>query len=412
MRRLTALLAAATSSAVLLALAPSVSSAVDGAIPGDPLAPPPPPETITVSSTTLPPIGTVVAHSVLKQELWVPSATRAAYKLKYVTTDPFGHRAYSTGEVFLPWGKMPRGGWPVISWAHGTSGLGDACAPSRIGPALRERDFYYLRRWLKQGYAIVASDYVGLGTPGLMPYLDGRTTAHSVVDMVKAGRRFATAHLPAGQQLATKWVVIGQSQGGGAAIYTARWATRYGGPGLDYRGAVGTGAPAYIEDYVSLLGPEVPPVGALPAGIVEYIAYILAGLRYAHPELGIDGILTDEGKKWVRLAETVCTNEFTEMLEGVNLGDWFTAPIVTLPGFRETVVDYLGMPESGYDRPFFMGHGVQDTDVPFAATAAYAGVLEANQQPVDFHAYPTGDHNTTLKLSLPDSIPFVRERFR
>jgi len=108
----------------------------------------------------------------------------------------------------------------------------------------------------------------------------------------------------------------------------------------------------------------------------------------------------------------VCTNELTEMLEGVNLGDWFTAPIATLPGFRETVVDYLGMPESGYDRPFFMGHGVQDTDVPFAATALYAGVLESNSQPVDFHAYPEGDHNTTLKLSLPDSVPFVRARFR
>ena len=363
------------------------------------------------TSVSLPPVGTVVAHSVLKEELWVPG-TRAAYKLKYVTTDPFGHRAYSTGEVLLPWGKMPAGGWPVVSWAHGTSGLADACAPTRVGPALKSRDFAYLKAWLKQGYAIVGSDYVGLGTPGLMPYLDGRTTAHNVVDMVKAGRRFARDFLPARQQLAKKWVVIGQSQGGGAAIYTARWASQYGGRWLDYRGAVGTGTPAYIEDYVSLLGPGVPPVGVLPAGISEYMAYILAGLRYVHPELGINSILTDEGKKWVHLAEAVCTNELTVMMEGVNVGDWFTAPIVTLPNWRATIVDYLGMPESGFNRPFFMGHGVQDTDVPFPATAAYVAVLQANQQPVSFHPYAEGDHNTTLARSLPDSIPFVQARFK
>jgi len=91
------------------------------------------------SQTTLPPVGTVVGHSRLLEGLWVPSATRAAYKLKYVTTDAHGRRAYSTGELFLPWGKMPRGGFPVISWAHGTSGLGDTCAPSKIGPALPQR---------------------------------------------------------------------------------------------------------------------------------------------------------------------------------------------------------------------------------------------------------------------------------
>jgi len=151
---------------------------------------------------------------------------------------------------------------------------------------------------------------------------------------------------------------------------------------------------------------------ALTPGITEYMAYIFAALRDVHPELGIDGILTDEGRKYLGLAETMCSTEFEHQLEGVNFGDWFTAPVATLPGFRATTVAYLGMPESGFDKPFFMGHGVQDTDVPFALTAAYVGVLTSNQQPVEFHAYPTGTHNTTLALSLPDSIPFVHRLFR
>ena len=94
---------------------------------------------------------------------------------------------------------------------------------------------------------MVASDSAGLGTDGLPAYLNGRSEAHNVVDMVKAGRAYAQARLGAGEQLSNRWVVIGQSQGGGAAIYTARYATEFGGDGLRYTGAVGTGVPAYIE---------------------------------------------------------------------------------------------------------------------------------------------------------------------
>src|SRR4051794_14289642 len=127
--------------------------------------------------------GTVVSATPLDPKLWIPDTTRSAYLLDYVTTDAFGNHALSTGTVFLPKGTAPRGGWPVISWAHGTSGLGDSCAPSRMGPALPQRDRPYLARWMREGYAIVATDYVGLGTPGLHPYLHGQSQAHSVVDM-------------------------------------------------------------------------------------------------------------------------------------------------------------------------------------------------------------------------------------
>ena len=164
-----------------------------------------------------------------------------------MTTNARGKRALSTGTLFLPKGRAPRGGWPVLSWAHGTSGLGDRCAPSVVGPALPRRDRPYLANWMREGYAIVASDYAGLGTPGLTAYLNGRSEAHNIVDIVKAGRAYARRLSPR-SRLARKWVVVGQSQGAGAAIYTARYATRFGGRALDYRGAVGTGTPAYIEN--------------------------------------------------------------------------------------------------------------------------------------------------------------------
>jgi len=351
--------------------------------------------------------GTVVDSAPLRHGLWIPKATSRAWKLTYVTTDSHGDRALSTGTVFVPHGTPPKGGWPVISWAHGISGLGDGCAPSKVGPVLKQRDWSYLRTWMQQGYAVVASDYVGLGTPGLMPYLDTKATAHSVVDIVKAGVSF-TADKRCRLRLSEKWVTIGQSQGGGGSVGTARYATEYGGRSLDYRGAVGTGTPAYIEDYVMLLGPEVPP---LTPDLGAYLTYIVASLRDVHPELGIDGILTETGKKYVKLAETMCDEEFAEKMDGVAVGSFFSAPMATLPDVYATLKDYMGMPESGFDTPFFMGHGAADTDVPYAQTARYAAVLQANGEPVVFKTYPT-DHSGTMQASLADTIPFVKRQMR
>jgi hypothetical protein len=353
------------------------------------------------------PDGSVLSVRPLDPALWVPG-TGHGYRLTYVSRNGFGAKAATSGEVLLPAGPAPAGGWPVISWAHGTSGLADACAPSRVGPAEKARDFSYLATWMKQGYAIVGTDYAGLGTPGLPAYLNGASESHNIVDMVTAARTFANTTLPVSAHLAAKYVIIGQSQGGGAAIYAARYATALGGPQLSYRGAVGTGTPANIEKALLPLGPKTPPV-ALTPGITSYIAYIFASLRHFHPELGIDGILTAEGKQYLAMAQQECVDAFDAKLTGVNVGDWFTRPVASLPNFAQTLSDYMAMPTSGFDKPFFMANGLVDTDVPFAVVAPYVAQLEANGEPVDFHTYPT-DHNGTMAASLPDSIPFVRAR--
>ncbi|MGW0175196.1 alpha/beta hydrolase [Rhodococcus sp. NPDC003322] len=345
--------------------------------------------------------GTVTSTAALPQDLWYPG-TAHAEKLTYWTTGANGEPALSTGAVFLPAGPVPEGGWPVISWAHGTVGLGDDCAPSVAGPAARDRDFAYLGTWLSQGYAIVASDYAGLGTPGTMPYLDGKAEAHSVVDMVKAGRN-------AQPGLSNRWVTIGQSQGGGAAITTARHATEFGGPTLDYRGAVGTGVPAYIENIVALAGPGVPPV-ALPAGLTAYALYILAGLNAAHPEASIPSLLSDEGRSWMARAETECIGPFEESVRGLVLGSLFVKPLSSIPNVHGLLTDYMGIPETGYDQPFFIGQGLRDTDIIMPSTLQLGATLARNGEPVTFKTYPT-DHSGTMAASLADTVPFVRELF-
>lgn len=277
-----------------------------------------------------------------------------------------------------------------------------------MSPALPRRDRPYLANWMKDGYAIVASDYAGLGTKGLPAYLNGRSEAHNIVDIVKAGRAYARRKLPSGSRLSRRWVVIGQSQGAGAAIYTARHATRLGGRGLRYLGAVGTGTPAYIEKVVVALGPGFPALGP---GTSAYMAYIVASLRRVHPELGVGEVLTASGRKFLGLAERRCVFDFEQDLEGAKVGGWFKRSLGTLPRFTRTLRRYMAMPEKGYDRPFLMGPGLRDADFPYTLTEPYVRALRANDEPLTFKTYDA-DHSGTLLASQKDTHPFVRRLFR
>ncbi|WP_430332843.1 lipase family protein [Rhodococcus sp. ACT016] len=351
-----------------------------------------PPGVVAAPADTVP--GVVVNTSDLDRAAWIPGAT-SGIRVTYWTIGPLGRPALSTGAVFLPPGDPPPGGWPVVSWAHGTVGLADRCSPTVTGKIGGP----YLGHWLSQGYAIVATDYVGLGTPGVHPYLDGSSEAHSVVDMVRAARAVEPS-------LSPHWVVLGQSQGGQAAMVTAALATRYA-PELDYRGGVATGAPSNLENLTPLVRPGFPKLPL--TGTTVFISYVIAGLRATRPDLDIDSYLTDVGRTAVAAAETECYEEMAPQLQNVSIGDLVVRPLddpVLLTAIREM----LGVPTTGYDRPVFLGQGLTDDVVPAPLALKLAADLAVNRQPVTFRTYPTG-HLQTMLAALPDTTPFVRGLF-
>jgi hypothetical protein len=326
----------------------------------------------------------------------------SAYRILYSTIDQHDAPAVSTAAVFMPRGVAPDGGWPVLAWAHGTVGLGDDCTPS--AQPRSERDDEYLSHWLDQGYAVVATDYTGLGTPGLMSYLNGVPTARSVVDSVAAAQYMDLS-------LSPRWAVVGQSQGGAAAVDTARWATEFSrGTDLDYRGVVATGTPANIDRTVRLAGPDfvVPDVGSI---VNAYTAYILASLREARPDLGIDSVLSPAGLDAAARAETVCVQPLADELAHLTPAAFFTAPLDSIPGMGAALEEYMGTKTSGYDRPLFLGVGLLDRDVPPSSTLSFYDELVANGQDVELRVYPDEDHSGTVIASMADSTPFLKRVF-
>lgn len=340
--------------------------------------------------------GTVLESAPLPHHLWLPGAG-TAYRITYVTTGPRG-RTPSTGMVFVPDGPTPPGGWPVIAWAHGTIGNSDADAPSRTG--IGAATSRYVAHWLARGYAVAATDYIGLGTPGVPPYLHGTSAAHSVIDSVRAARAVDS-------RLSPRWAVVGLSEGGQAAVFTAHEATGYASE-LDYRGAVASGVPSNIETIAPMAGPSFPPRSL--AGLTNFMTFVIAGVRDVHPELDVDSYLTPIGRTLVDAAPELPYAEFGQLAANVSVAQMLSRSLDE-PALLAAVRDYLAVPTSGYDRPLLIGQGALDLTVPIPLTLKLiADMNAAGTRPV-FQVYPS-DHVGSLYSGEADAAAFIDEVFR
>jgi len=139
---------------------------------------------------------------------WLPQNAQRAFRILYTSTDGIGgtERVPVSGYVMIPAGTPPKGGWPVVIWAHGTTGVADVCAPSYRG--LGKRDLAYMNGWLGRGFLVVATDYQGLGTAGAHPYLLYRPEAYSLLDSARAVLSDATFG-------ATRWCSSASRRGRG-----------------------------------------------------------------------------------------------------------------------------------------------------------------------------------------------------
>jgi hypothetical protein len=179
--------------------------------------------------------GRLLRQEPLPEILLLENASKGL-RLLYTSTDGVGGKTpiAASGAMFVPKGPAPAGGWPIIAWAHGTTGVADVRAPSWAPRSKRDTD--YLNAWLAQGYAVVAADYQGLGTPGGHPWMSVRSEGWSVLDSVRAA-------LGAFTQLANAVVIVGQSQGAHAALSAALLARAYA-PAINVKSTVATGVPA------------------------------------------------------------------------------------------------------------------------------------------------------------------------
>ncbi|WP_256962370.1 lipase family protein [Streptomyces sp. NRRL B-24572] len=162
-------------------------------------------------------------------------------RILYGSTDRTGKPIAVTGTVLTSRTASPAPR-PIIAFAPGTQGLADKCAPSRQMAEGTEYEGLPVKNLLDQGWAVVVTDYQGLGTPGVHTYMDREAEGRAVLDSLRAAQRLQGTQLPADGPVA----LYGYSQGGGAAAAAAELAPSYA-PELQIKGAVVGAAPADLD---------------------------------------------------------------------------------------------------------------------------------------------------------------------
>ena len=173
----------------------------------------------------------------------------AAYRTLYRSTGLNGEPIFVSGVIVVPQGEPPAGGRPIVAWAHPTSGVTPRCAPSLA--IFLFQQIQGLRSFVERGYVVAATDYPGLGTPEMHPYLVGDSEARAVLDIVRAASNMPGA---GGGKRFTVW---GHSQGGQAALFAGMIAKSYA-PELELLG-VAAAAPA--TDLAALMRDDIGTTG-------------------------------------------------------------------------------------------------------------------------------------------------------
>lgn len=162
-----------------------------------------------------------------------------AFRIMYRSTGLDGQPIPVSGSIFIPAGPAPRGGRPVVAWAHPTSGVVPSCAPSLIPD--QAASIAGLELLLERGYVVTATDYPGLGTPPWHPYLVGVSEGRAVLDSVRAVHQLSDA------KARKQYAVWGHSQGGHAALFAGQLAAEYA-PELELVGVAAAAPATYLAE--------------------------------------------------------------------------------------------------------------------------------------------------------------------
>src|SRR5258706_8889427 len=244
--------------------------------------------------------GRLLRQEPLPSQLILASAAKGL-RILYASTDGVDSKTITTvsGAIFIPKGRQPQRGWPVIAWAHGTAGIADVCAPSWRGRS--QRDSEYLNKWLDQGYAVVATDYQGLGTPGGHPYLAVKPEGYSVLDAVRA----ALGSFP---ELANSVVLVGQSQGAHAVLSAALLAGQYA-PDINLKATVATGVPGMSPFLPDSGAPRIPTPRLTGGNFPAYLLLMALAEQVMLPGSDVSAIIADRAQAATEAAKAGCLAE-------------------------------------------------------------------------------------------------------
>jgi pimeloyl-ACP methyl ester carboxylesterase len=321
----------------------------------------------------------------------------------YRSTGVDGKPDAVSGVVSLPKGKAPKGGWPVVTYAHGTSGIADQCAPSRdvAGTPVHPYNAYVLpllTGWLKAGYAVVRTDFEGLGTPGVHPYLVGSSEGRSTLDVVRAARQLDP-------RLSKTTIISGHSQGGHAALFAAALAPKWT-PELTVRGTVAFAPASHLDEQIPLTTVLSQPGGGL-SGLVSLIT---RGVATANPSLDTAALLTPQAAAFYPDTLTQCLPELSVATSFGGLAPkGLFQPGTDFPSIAK-LLDVQDPSHLKITTPLLIEQGAADTTVLPTFTEQLRDSYKKLGNPLTYTSYPGVTHGGVVDAAAKDSTRFLSKR--
>ena len=284
-----------------------------------------------------------------------------------------------SGAVFTPDGEPPRGGWPILALAHGTTGLDKECAPSMTDDLWGLSD--PVVGFIKNGYAVAVTDYEGLGADGVHPYLDAKTAGLNVIDSVRALRHTFP-------DTSNRWFAFGGSQGGGAAWAADEQARTYA-PDLELVGAVANSPAADVTGIVAKAQQHTLTTDQMPAflNIVEAVARLHPDVKRADFRSG------PAARLWSSLLScNPNTGDYRTTAKMQLTADQFTPQTSGAANRLRDVLTKWALPQRPLSAPLSVTYGAKDTLVDaqwttdaIARACALGGVVDWDLQPDKGH---------------------------
>jgi pimeloyl-ACP methyl ester carboxylesterase len=311
----------------------------------------------------------------------------SAVRILYHSRSAAGEDVAASGVVLTPSErKPPPGGWPVIAWAHGATGVARSCAPSLTrnlghGP--------FLSMYVNLGYAVVASDYAGLGTDFRNAFLDGPSNATDLIESIPASR----AAVP---QLGARWIVMGEAEGSLAAVAVAEKESQIRDPG--YLGAIAISGLADAREIYS------PAALGSSSFMLASLAY---GIKTVYPQFQVTDMLTEKALAIYRNLEQICreTGTIAELSPSEALK----------PGWDDNdfVRRYFVRNRFAQARlygPIMVISGDADQAIPPTMTAQAIARMCKQGDGIQWQRYPSLDPGRVIGDSVRDQIGWIEAR--
>lgn len=315
-----------------------------------------------------------------------------AWRVLYLSTGVSGEPVAVSGVIVAPEGESdtPR---PVIAYAHGTVGVVPECGTSHASDPFRYIPGIDLM--ISEGFVVAATDYPGLGTPGVHTYLIGSVEAASVLDSLRVAQQL---DVNAGDA----FVVWGNSQGGHASLWTAQSAAEYA-PEFTLIGAAAS-APA-----IDL--PSILRYGYTTRGGAIVMSEALYAWSHFYPEVNLDNLIKPEFRdQFESIARTCVTTPIAFLTIGgiPTPSEFLTIQPLEVEPYR-TLIDN-SIPRGRIDVPILITHGVADTLIPIEGSINDSARRCAEGENVQFVRYPGAQHDSSTEAAIM-VIGWIQDRF-